>query len=101
MKDKTKYHPIPKYPSSSFDFTVVASQETPAGDILAALNSVKMKELKQKSVKDIFIMNEKEKAVTLRAVFESDESTLSAEFLKDAEHKMIQALESKGFKLRS
>ncbi len=101
MKDKTKYHPIPKFPSSSFDFTVVASTNTPAGDILSALNTVKLKELKQKSVKDVFVMNENEKAVTLRVVFESEESTMSAEFLKDAEHKMIQALESKGFKLRS
>ena len=101
MKDKTKYHPIPKYPSSSFDFTVVASHDVPAGEVLASLNSVKMKELKQKSVKDVFVMNEKEKAVTLRAIFESETETLSAEFLKNAESQMIQALDSKGFKLRS
>ncbi len=101
MKDKTKYHPIAKYPSSSFDFTVVASQDVPAGDILSVLNSVKIKELKQKTVKDIFVMNEKEKAVTLRVIFESEIETLSAEFLKNAEGQLIQALDSKGFKLRS
>lgn len=101
MKDKTKYQPISKFPSSSFDFTVVASQKTPAGDVLASLSSVKMKEMKHKSVKDIFVMNENEKAVTLHVVFESESETLGADFLKNAERQLIQTLDSKGFKLRS
>ena len=35
MKDKTKYQPISKFPSSSADFTVVMKKELPAASVRA------------------------------------------------------------------
>jgi phenylalanyl-tRNA synthetase beta chain len=100
-KDKTKYSPISKFPSSSCDFTVVMSKDAPAAAVITALNSLKQKEIKSKAIVDVFIMNETQKAVSIRTVFEDSEKTLSAETIKDLEHKIVQALDKAGFSLRS
>lgn len=101
MKDKTKYNPISRFPSSIFDVSVVASSETPAGDVLKALATLKMKELKNISLVGVFDLPEEKKSVTLRAVFENPEATLTAEFLSSAEKQVVQVLEKSGFPLRS
>ncbi len=101
MKDKTKYQAISRFPSSSCDFTVVMKKELPAASVITALNSLKQKEFKSKSIVDIFMMNETEKAVSIRTVFEDSEKTLSAETIKDLEQKVVQVLEKAGFPLRS
>lgn len=101
MKDKTKYHPIAKFPSSSFDVTVVMKKDLPAASVITALNSLKQKEIKSKSILDVFIMNDEEKAVSIRTVFEDPEKTLAAETIKDLEQKIVQTLEKAGFPLRS
>lgn len=101
VKDKTKYSPLSKFPSSSFDFTVVMDKDTPAASAITALGSLKQKEIKSKSIVDVFVMNETQKAVTIRAVFEDFEKTLSPETIKDLEQKTVQVLEKAGFPLRS
>lgn len=101
IKDKTKYQPIPKFPSSSCDFTVVMKAELSAASALAALNSIKLKELKSKAIVDVFVINDEEKAVSIRTVFEDTEKTLSTESIKELEQKVVQALEKAGFPLRS
>ena len=101
MKDKTKYQPIAKFPSSSSDFTVVMNKEVPAASAITALASLRQKEIKSKSIVDIFMMNELQKAVSIRTVFEDSEKTLSAETIKELEQKIVQVLEKAGFPLRS
>ncbi len=101
MKDKTKYRPIPKFPSSASDFTVVMNKDLPAGAALDALNSLKQKEIKSKAIVDIFMMSELEKAVSIRTVFEDSEKTLAPETIKELEQKIVQVLEKAGFPLRS
>jgi phenylalanyl-tRNA synthetase beta chain len=101
VKDKTKYSPISKFPSSSCDFTVVMAKEAAAAGALHALNSLKQKEIKSRSIVDVFLMNETQKAVSIRTVFEDSEKTLAPETIKDLEHKIVQALEKSGFLLKS
>jgi len=101
MKDKVKYRPLPKFPTSSFDFTVVMSKDTPAGNAVSALNQLKQKEIKSKSIVDVFFMNETQKAVTVRTVFEDLEKTLAPETIKDLENKVLQTIEKAGFLIRS
>ena len=100
-KDKTKYQPISKFPSSSNDFTVVMKKDLPAAAVITALNSLKQKEIKSKAIVDIFMMNETEKAVSIRTVFEDSEKTLTADTIKDLEQKIVQTLEKAGFPLRA
>lgn len=100
LKDKTKYLPISKFPSSSCDFTVVMNKDLPAAAAITALNAIKQKELKSKAIVDVFLMNESEKAVSIRTVFEDSEKTLAPETIKDLEKKVIQTLEKAGFPLK-
>ncbi len=100
-KDKTKYTPISRFPSSVFDVSVVASSDSPAGDVLKALSALKMKELKNVSLVGVFELPDQKKSVTLRAVFENPEATLTADFLSSAEKQVVQVLEKAGFPLRS
>jgi phenylalanyl-tRNA synthetase beta chain len=93
VKDKTKYRPISKFPSSSCDFTVVMKQEMPAAAVINALSSLKQKELKSKAIVDVFALNELEKSVSIRTVFEDPDKTLTAETIKDLELKIVQVLE--------
>jgi phenylalanyl-tRNA synthetase beta chain len=101
MKDKTKYQPIPKFPSSSIDVTVVMEKDAPAASAIMALNTLKVKEIKNKSIVSVFMIDEMKKAVTVRTVFEDSEKTLAPETIKTLEQNVIQALEKAGFHLRA
>jgi phenylalanyl-tRNA synthetase beta chain len=101
VKDKTKYSPLSKFPSSSCDFTVVMKKEVPAAGVITALNSLKQKEIKSKSIVDVFVMNETQKSVSIRTVFEDSEKTLSPETIKDLEQKIVQVLDKAGFPIKS
>lgn len=101
MKDKTKYRPISKFPSSSFDVTVVMNKDLPAASVISALHTLKQKELKSKAIVDVFMMNDDQKAVSIRTVFEDSEKTLSTETIKDLELKIVQVLEKAGYPLKS
>jgi phenylalanyl-tRNA synthetase beta chain len=101
VKDKTKYRPISKFPSSSFDVTVVMKKDLPAAAAISALNTLKQKELKSKAIVDVYQMNEDQKSVSIRSVFEDSEKTLTAETIKDLEQKIVQVLERAGFPIKS
>jgi phenylalanyl-tRNA synthetase beta chain len=101
IKDKTKYSPLSKFPSSSCDFTVVMSLDAPAASVVTALGALKQKEIKSKAIVDVYVMNETQKAVSIRTVFEDFEKTLTPELIKDLEQKVVQTLEKAGFSLRS
>lgn len=101
LKDKTRYHPIARFPSSAFDVSVTAAEDVFAGDILKALSGLKLKQLKSSSILDVFALPGGQKSVTLRAVFEDPTMTLGPDFLKDAEIQVVQILEKAGFSLRS
>jgi phenylalanyl-tRNA synthetase beta chain len=101
MKDKTKYTPLSKFPSATFDLTVVMNNDLPSASTITALNTLKNRELKSKSIVGVFKINEEQKAVTLRTVFEDPEKTLPPENIKELELKVIQVLEKAGFPLRT
>ncbi|MDA3851064.1 MAG: phenylalanine--tRNA ligase subunit beta [Spirochaetaceae bacterium] len=100
LKDKTKYQPLPKFPGSTFDCTVVAQDKTPVADILMAAKKVKLKELVDLRIVDVYEPQEGGRWITLRAEFLDREKTLTSEFLHDAENKLVGALEKAGYPLK-
>ena len=100
-KDKTKYTPISKFPSSRFDCTVVTDKDTQAADVLLALKKVKVKELSEKKIVDVFSLEDNQKAVTITVTFEDANKTLDAGFIEEAQKKVIEGLEKAGYPLRS
>ncbi|AHC16735.1 phenylalanine--tRNA ligase subunit beta [Salinispira pacifica] len=100
IQDKTKYQPLPKFPGSTFDCTVLADPKTPVADIIAAARKLKMKELVDLRIADVYTPDDQPKAVTLRARFLDRDQTLSPEFISTAESRLIETLEKQGYPLK-
>ncbi len=100
LKDKTKYNPLPKYPSATFDCTVVADNNEPVGKILDCLKKVKLKELVDRKVVTVFDMGEGKKAVTIRSTFFDPNKTLESELIKSAENTILSTLDKSGYPLK-
>jgi phenylalanyl-tRNA synthetase beta chain len=98
-KDKTKYKPISKFPSSSFDWTVVVPAEKTVQEVINAAKKIKLKELKEVRILDIF-PSDASNFVTIRAVLADDSATLTPEFLKQAEITLVDATTKAGFNLK-
>ena len=100
MKVKTKYKSLSKYPSSVFDWTVMAKKSDLVGEILNILKKVKIKEMKKLEIVDIYPINETENTITLRATFEDPMKTLSREFIDESKDKLVKVLDDAGFPLK-
>ena len=101
MKDKTKYQPISKFPAATFDCTVLVDRAAFAADALAPLKNVKIKELSSSKIVDVFKLDDKNNAVTIRSIFEDQTKTLDPEVIKKGENEIIAQLERAGFPLKS
>lgn len=101
LKEKTKYTAISKFPVSTFDCTVLVDKGVPAADTLEALKKTKLKELSERKILDVFDLNDKQNAVTIKVVFEDSTKTLDHDFIKTAEAKVLETLEKAGFPLKS
>ncbi len=99
-KDRTKYQPLPKYPGATFDCTVVAAADTPAADVLSVLGRLKMKELQDSRIVDVYPLSDSQKTVTIRSWLLDREKTLSHEFLREAEDHIVAALDKAGYPLK-
>ena len=108
---RINYLPLPKYPSSTFDCTVVCDLKTPIGDILDALKKVKgkAKYLSELKVAGVFVPQSsheekgkqtQQKFVTLRAIFSDPNQTLGREDVKNGEDAIVEGLEKAGFPLK-
>ena len=100
VKDKTRYQPLPRFPGSTFDCTVVADTGTPAADVLAVLRKFKMKELEEVRIVDVYPLSETQKTVTLRSWLLDRDKTLTPDFLREAEDKIVEALAKDGYPLK-
>ncbi len=102
LKEKTRYRPLPKFPSSNFDCTVQVALDVPVANILSSLSKLKIKELVSTTVVDVFKQpSQSIKYVTLRNMFQDYERTLKGDFLKEAEKAIVTQLEKSGFPLKA
>lgn len=98
-KDKTKYKPLNKFPISTFDWTVVAGADSLASEVLNACKKVKLKELRDVQILDVF-ESENKKFFTLRATLLDEAQTMTTEVLKSAENALVDATSKAGFNLK-
>ena len=101
LKVKSKYNPLPKFPGSVFDCTIVADSDTPVAQVLAALKKVKAKELVGTKVVDVYQMSDQQKSITLQSEFLDPEATLEGETIKKLEDQIVSTLDKAGFPLKS
>ncbi|MCB9060889.1 MAG: phenylalanine--tRNA ligase subunit beta [Halobacteriovoraceae bacterium] len=100
LKDNFKYSPLPKYPGSTFDWTIVAKKSEKIENILNAARKVKIKELQRLSIADLFSPGGDDKFVTLRAEFLDPDKTLDREFLEKSTRSLIEMMKSSGYPLK-
>lgn len=100
LKENIKYKPLSRFPTSEFDCTVLVDNDTPAGKVIDALKKVKIKEMTSVNIMDVYQVNERQKTITLKAIFGDDTKTLSGEFLKESSEAIIKCLEQSGFPLK-
>lgn len=101
MKDKAKYTPLSKFPSSTFDCTLEADLQTPVADVINAARKLRLKEIASIKVVDVFYPKEGDKkGVTIRAVFHDKDKTLTGDFIKESEDKLLATLTKEGFPLK-
>jgi phenylalanyl-tRNA synthetase beta chain len=98
-KDKTKYKPLNKFPHSTFDWTVIVSNEKQVSEVLLSVKKSKPKELQSLEILDIF-PGDGVKYVTIRATLADENATLSSDFLKLAEAALIAGTTKAGFLLK-
>lgn len=101
MKAKNNYTPIPKFPTSTFDCTVLVNKDSELANVIEVARKIKIKEMTDVKVVDVFDLDDKNFAVTLQATFLDPNKTLSGEFLKESENKIISTLEGAGYPLKS
>lgn len=99
-KDSRKFTELPKFPSSELDFTIVVPARTSVGDSLAILGKQKIRELIAVKIVSTYQLADGSSAVTLRTTFQDPEKTLSGEFIKAIESKIVASLRDAGFPLR-
>lgn len=95
-----KYTPISKFPTSTFDVTVVAGERVGVGLVLDAVKKLKRKEIQDTKLVTIFALPNQEKAVSIRCTFGDSEATLTAEKIKELEQVVVAGLEKAGYPLR-
>jgi phenylalanyl-tRNA synthetase beta chain len=104
LKEKTSYKPLSKYPESRFDFTVALGLEQSVAEVLDVLKKVKIKDMKEVLVVDIYTPEKGEKAqkfVTMRTIFHNEQQTLPGEDIKKYEEMIINTLSKAGIHLKS
>ena len=98
--DKKKvFKPLPKFPGSHFDYTVTIDCGDSVGKIFTVLESLRIKEVTGHKIVDIY-KDKSEKHVTMRTSFLDQEKSLSGEFLKGAEERIVACLAEDGIHLK-
>lgn len=100
LKDKTKYSPLPKFPSATFDYTLDVESSIDVSKLLGPLNKLKIKEIVSHELVGIYAQSDERKSVTLRTTFLDRNKTLDSGFIKASEKSIIETLEKSGFLLK-
>ncbi|OFZ25814.1 MAG: phenylalanine--tRNA ligase subunit beta [Bdellovibrionales bacterium RIFOXYB1_FULL_37_110] len=95
-----KYKPIEKFPSSTFDWTLLAGKNIFVGEILACFKKINIKELVSIRVVDVYNISAEQKTVTLRATFNNPDKTLDGDFLEKSKNQLIEVAGQAGFVLK-
>jgi phenylalanyl-tRNA synthetase beta chain len=100
LKSKIKYRPLTKFPSTTFDCTVLTAQDTPAAEVLRALDKLKLPELEWAKIVGVYIGGDKVPCITIRTYFIDRDKTLTSERIRQLESAVLDQLSKSGFPLK-
>ncbi|MCB0328165.1 MAG: phenylalanine--tRNA ligase subunit beta [Bdellovibrionales bacterium] len=99
--EKSHYQPLSRFPSSSFDCTVVMQPKDELESLMSALRKFKEKEVLDRKIVTEFCPTPEERYVTVRLHFGSSTETLSGERLKALEDSVLKHLDKNGYPLKT
>ncbi|NIZ40055.1 phenylalanine--tRNA ligase subunit beta [Entomospira entomophila] len=95
------YNGVSRFPMSRFDSTWMLDASQLAGDLMQHLMTIDIDILKDVYIFDIYLPEGiQERHITIRAMFGSNERTLDAVEIKQAEESLMQSLTAKGYRLK-
>ncbi len=95
-----KYNKLNKYPGADFDYTLDVDNNCNVGDILDVLKKLKLKEVIDHKIVDIF-KRDSRKFITLKTSFLDKNATIGSDKLKDMQEKIVFNLKSAGYNLKN
>lgn len=104
QKEKTVYHPLPRFPAVMRDFALLCDASLPVGDMENAVAKAAGRLLESIRLFDVYTgsqIPEGKKSVAFNVTLRSPDSTLSQEEIDRVTQKIIHALEQTGAVLRS
>jgi len=94
------FSPLDRYPRADFDLTVVLPNGHYGEKVLLVVRNLDMREIRGVGVLDSFDLDDGARALTLRVELRDSEKTLNPTKIKDAQNRIISALDAAGYPLR-
>ena len=103
LPEKIEYvfSPLDRYPRADFDLTVVVPNAHYGARVLFVVRNLGIKEIRRVGVLDSFDLSDGARALTLRVEFRDSGKTLNPIAVKEAQDRVIAALDAAGYPLRS
>ena len=102
-KEDHKYHPIPKFPSTQFDVSVLIDKEKEVGEIQKAIHKADTNLITDIQLFDIYEgpnIDADKKAVAFAITMQAPDRTLTEEEMNSAQNKVFKNIENIGGKIR-
>jgi phenylalanyl-tRNA synthetase beta chain len=97
---RTPYRPLRRFPTSSFDLSIVAPARTLVGDLENKLRQFAGDSLVALQFLLIFPLPPDKKSVSFRLTLGADDRTLTAEEVTRTREKVVEGIKGAGFELR-
>jgi len=96
VKQEIEFNPLPKYPSSIKDLSILVPQNTLIQDIYSAIQQSNANNLADIDIFDIYEGLDKGKSISFHLMFRSDDHTLTDKEIKNEFDKIVKNLKQKG-----
>jgi len=96
IKQEIDFSPLPKYPSSIKDLSVLVPQNTLIQDVYLAIQQANINNLVDIDIFDIYEGLQKGKSISFHLMFRSEDHTLSDKEIKEEFDKIVKNLKQKG-----
>ncbi|MCL1903573.1 MAG: phenylalanine--tRNA ligase subunit beta [Oscillospiraceae bacterium] len=98
-ENKTSYKPIPKYPASSRDLSLICGLETSCGEVADIINAAGKKHLESVEFFDVYYKDDM-KSLSYKLTFRKPDGTLTDEEVDSAIKNVLGKLEENNIKLK-
>ncbi|MCL2755230.1 MAG: phenylalanine--tRNA ligase subunit beta, partial [Oscillospiraceae bacterium] len=100
-ENKLIFTHLPKYPDSVRDLSLVCTQDTASGEVIALIEGACKAILQRVEFFDVFELSDGQKSLSYKLTFRKADGTLTSDEVEQGIGKILKALEQNNIKLRS